>query len=94
MQRQHLRPRCLVKLKKTKYYLPNDVNITIETVLNLSNYGIDWEQTKIPKQYFKQVLESNSKYLEQIKLCFEDDYKFIKSLNFENFTDKKFQYYD
>jgi hypothetical protein len=41
------------QLKKTKYHLPNDVNITIETVLNLSNYGIDWEQTKIPKQYFK-----------------------------------------
>lgn len=41
------------QLKKTKYHLPSDVNVTVETVLNLSSYGIDWEQTKIPKQYFK-----------------------------------------
>ncbi len=41
------------QLKKTKYHLPDDVNITVETVLNLSSYGIDWEKTKIPKQYFK-----------------------------------------
>ena len=41
------------QLKKTKYNLPSDVNVTVETVLNLSSYGVDWEQTKIPKQYFK-----------------------------------------
>jgi hypothetical protein len=40
------------QLKKTKYHLPDDVNITIETVLNLSNYTIDWEQTPFPKKYF------------------------------------------
>lgn len=40
------------QLKKSHYYLPNDVNITIETVLNLSSKFIDWEQSKIPKDYF------------------------------------------
>jgi hypothetical protein len=47
---------CLLtytQLKKTKYHLPSDINITIETVLNLSSYSIDWGQTLIPKQYFK-----------------------------------------
>lgn len=40
------------QLKKTKYHLPEGVNIYVETVLNLSNYTIDWEQTPFPKQYF------------------------------------------
>ena len=40
------------QLKKTKYHLPEDVNIYIETVLNLSNHTIDWDKTKFPKQYF------------------------------------------
>jgi hypothetical protein len=40
------------QLKKTKYHLPDDVNVYIETVLNLSNYTIDWDKTKFPKQYF------------------------------------------
>ena len=40
------------QLKKTKYHLPDDVNIYVETVLNLSNYTIDWDNTKFPKQYF------------------------------------------
>ena len=40
------------QLKKTKYHLPDDVNVYIETVLNLSDYTIDWDETKFPKQYF------------------------------------------
>ena len=40
------------QLKKSKYYLPNDINITIDTVLNLSSFLIDWDQTKLPKEYF------------------------------------------
>ncbi len=39
------------QLKKSKYYLPNDINITIDTVLNLSSFLIDWDQTKLPKEY-------------------------------------------
>lgn len=40
------------QLKKSKYHLPDDVNITIDSVLNLSNYSIDWNKTKLPKNYF------------------------------------------
>ena len=43
------------QLKKSHYYLPNDVNITIETVLNLSSKFIDWEQSKIPKDFARQL---------------------------------------
>lgn len=40
------------QLKKSKYYLPNDANITIETVLNLSSYIINWEESKLSKEFF------------------------------------------
>jgi hypothetical protein len=40
------------QLKKSKYYLPNDVNITIDSVLNLSSYLINWKKSKLPKEYF------------------------------------------
>lgn len=48
----------------------------------------------IPKQYFQQVLESDPKYLERVKYCFRSEYKFMKTLTYQNHTDKKFQYYD
>ena len=41
-----------IQLKKSKYYLPEDVNITIDLDLNLSNYLIDWKSSKLPKNYF------------------------------------------
>jgi hypothetical protein len=40
------------QLKKSKYYIPEDVNIEIETVLNLSSYIIDWNKSKLPKEFF------------------------------------------
>jgi hypothetical protein len=40
------------QLKKSKYYLSSDVNITIKSALNLSNYLIDWDKSKLPKEYF------------------------------------------
>ena len=40
------------QLKKSKYYLSDDVNITVEPVLNLSSYIIDWDNSKLPKEYF------------------------------------------
>jgi len=40
------------QLKKSKYYLTDDVNITIDSVLNLSSYLINWEESKLPKEYF------------------------------------------
>jgi hypothetical protein len=40
------------QLKKSKYYLPEDVNITIDSVLNLSSYLINWNESKLPKEFF------------------------------------------
>jgi hypothetical protein len=42
----------LLNLKKSKYHLSDDDNVTIETVLNLSSYAIDWEESKLPKEFF------------------------------------------
>lgn len=40
------------QLKKSKYYIPDDANITIDSVLNLSSHLINWEDSKLPKEYF------------------------------------------
>lgn len=40
------------QLKKSKYYLPDNVNITIDSVLNLSSELINWNDTILPKEYF------------------------------------------
>jgi hypothetical protein len=40
------------QLKKSKYHLPSDVNIIIDSVLNLSSYIINWDQSKLPKEFF------------------------------------------
>jgi len=40
------------QLKKSKYYLPEDVNITVDSILNLSSYLINWEESKLPKEFF------------------------------------------
>lgn len=40
------------QLKKSKYHLPSDVNVTIDSVLNLSSYIIDWDKSKLPKDFF------------------------------------------
>ena len=40
------------QLKKSKYHLPKNVNITIDSVLNLSSYSISWKKSKLPKDYF------------------------------------------
>ena len=40
------------QLKKSKYHLSNEDNIIVETVLNLSSYIIDWDKSKLPKEFF------------------------------------------
>ena len=40
------------QLKKSKYHLPKDVNVTIETTLNLSEYIFNWKDSKLPKEFF------------------------------------------
>lgn len=41
-----------IQLKKSHYYIPKDVNVTIDLELNLTSYLYNWEESKIPKDYF------------------------------------------
>lgn len=56
-----------MQLKKSKYYLPKDVNITVETELNLSSYIIDWEKSLIPKDFFIEKYNQISLLLNDYK---------------------------
>jgi len=55
------------QLKKSKYYLPEEVNITVESVLNLSSYLINWEESKLPKEYFIEKYNTLSNLLVDYK---------------------------
>jgi hypothetical protein len=48
------------QLKKSKYYLQPDVNIIIKSALNLSSHLINWEESKLPKEYFIEKYETLS----------------------------------
>lgn len=41
-----------VQLKKSSYYLPEDINISLDLELNLTSYLYNWEESKLPKDYF------------------------------------------
>lgn len=43
-----------MQLKKSKYYIDPNIKIKINAVLNMSNYLINWDNTKLPKELFKQ----------------------------------------
>ena len=43
---------AFTQLKKSKYYLSEDTNVIIDSALNLSSYSIDWDQSKLPKEFF------------------------------------------
>ena len=43
-----------MQLKKSKYYINPEVNVKITAVLNMSDYLINWDNTKLPKELFKQ----------------------------------------
>ena len=43
-----------MQLKKSKYYIDPEVNVKITAVLNMSDYLINWDNTKLPKELFKQ----------------------------------------
>jgi hypothetical protein len=60
------------QLKKSKYYLSPEDTITIESVLNLSSYMINWEESKLPKEYFIEKYNTISLLLE--------DYNHIKHI--------------
>jgi hypothetical protein len=42
-----------IQLKKSYYYLPEDANVIIETVLNLSDKFVNWDESQLSKDFFK-----------------------------------------
>jgi hypothetical protein len=40
------------QFKRSKYHLPEDIEITIDTHLNLSNYIVDWDNSQLSKEFF------------------------------------------
>lgn len=54
-------------LKKSSYYLSEDINISIDSALNLSSELIDWDKSKLPKEYFIEKYKDISTLLEDYK---------------------------
>jgi hypothetical protein len=67
------------QLKKSKKHIGPDINITIDTALNLSDFTIDWEQSKLPKSFFIEKYNSLSFLLNDYKhnsFVYEGDQSF------------------
>lgn len=56
-----------IQLKKSKYHLSKDTNIIIDSCLNLSSYNINWEKSKIPKEFFIEKYNQISELLKDYK---------------------------
>lgn len=52
-----------IQFKKSKYYLDNSDRVKIDSFLNLSSYIIDWDTSKLPKEYFIQKYKDISSLL-------------------------------
>jgi len=52
-----------IQLRKSVYYLPTDINIIFEPTLNLSDEYIDWEKSRIPREFFERKFDASLKIL-------------------------------
>ena len=52
-----------MQFKKSKYHLDSNDIIKIDTTLNLSNHIINWEESKLPKEFFIQKFKDLSNLL-------------------------------
>jgi hypothetical protein len=64
------------QLKKSKYHLPKDINLTVDVELNLTSYLYNWEESKLSKDYFIDKFETLLLLLKDYKVN-----KFIYSGN-------------
>jgi hypothetical protein len=46
------------QLKKSKYYLSDEDKVYVDVTLNLSSHIINWEKTKVPKEFFISKFEA------------------------------------
>jgi hypothetical protein len=52
----------LINLEKSSQYINDSSNITLQVTLNLSNKLINWDNSKLNPQYFKDKLEELKRY--------------------------------
>jgi len=55
------------QLKKSLYYIPEDVEIIVETDLNLSSYVVNWDESKLSKEFFIERYDNISTLLNGYK---------------------------
>ena len=77
------------QLKRSKYYLPDDVTITINSALNLSSFLINWNESKLPKEYFIEKYKTLSILLNDynhiVYLFLKQNYNNINIINLFNY---------
>jgi hypothetical protein len=56
------------QFKKTQNYIPEEINIELDSVLNLSSNIIDWDKSKFPKEYFIDKYKDISRNFNKIKI--------------------------
>lgn len=59
------------QLKKSKYYLDETDIVYVDVTLNLSNYLIDWNSSKLPKDFFIEKFNSLQPLLNDYKCKFK-----------------------
>ena len=57
-----------IQLKKSMYHIDKEFEIEIDTVMNCSNYLIDWNKTKLPKEFFIQKFNDLNVLLKDFKV--------------------------
>lgn len=57
----HLERLCN-SLRESYYFVENQINIVLDVTLNLNNVFTDWEQSKIPKEFFIQKFQTIEKF--------------------------------
>jgi hypothetical protein len=55
------------QLKRSRYFLPENVDVEVATVLNLSSFLIDWNTSQMPKEFFKRKYEHLTVLLQDYK---------------------------
>ena len=49
-------------LRESYYFVENQIDIILDVTLNLNNYFVNWEESKIPKNFFIQKFENIKKF--------------------------------
>ena len=59
----HLERLCNT-LRESYYFVENQINIVLDVTLNLNDVFTDWEQSKIPKEFFIQKFQTIEKFID------------------------------